>query len=396
MKALTVTRRFEEQSAFVGMLTRPLLTPANEPELHRLVMRHQRQLAEWFRRLGYRLVVVGQVARLHRSPQAGGVAAPPLANPPKRRELVLTLAAAAACEEGEGTTTLQDLSDQVRMITSVPSSPVSAYDPELRPERSALLLAVRRLESHGVLVRRTRDEDMLQTWEAARVGIGAGYDIDRAALLQLLDPHTAALAAPGHRQHEDGDLLVGTRWTRMLRILIETPALHYADLSDEDAAYARGVAGRLAEAASTMTGGSVELRAEGMVLTLPPEHPWTGAATLDWPKTSAAAWIALMLCDAAGATGHRTDSGSVLIPSEQVDRLADALHQRHHGELAERYRKAPEAIRPTAQAILVDAGLLQVDARDGWVLKPAAARYRDSDPSRRWYQTTSIPQGQAL
>ncbi|NUK32291.1 DUF2398 family protein [Streptomyces lunaelactis] len=387
MRALTVTKRLEEQSAFIGLLTQPLVTPTNDAKLHRLALRHQRQLTEWFRRLGYRLVVAGQVVRLHRTPHAGIVTTPYISRPPKGRELVLTLVAAAACEESDSTTTLQAISDHVRMITGVETSPVTAYDPEYGPERSILLLAVRRLEAHGVLVRRTRDEEMLKAWEANRTGIGAGYDIDRAALLQLLDPHTAALAAPPTGSDET-QLLAATRWTRMLRILIETPALMYADLSEDDATYARAVAGRLAEAARTMTGGTVEVRAEGLVLILPPDHPWAGDATLDWPKTAAPAWIALMLCDAAGATGERTDTGAVLLLSHQVDALAATLHTQHYTELTDTFRQRPEQIRPTAEATLRDAGLLEIDSSGNWTLKPAAARYRDPAPSSCWYTHT--------
>lgn len=388
MKALTVTKRFEEQSAFVGLLTQPLLTAANDAKLHRLVMRHQRQLDDWYRRLGYRLVVAGQVVRLHRTPHAGTIATPYLSKPPKGRELVLTLVAAAACEESDTTTTLQAISDHVRMITSVETSPVTAYDPEHGPERSILRLAVHRLEAHGVLTRRTRDEEMLRAWEATRTGIGAGYDIDRAALLQLLDPHTAALAAPATA--DEIELLAATRWSRMLRILIETPALVYGDLFEEDAAYARGVAGRLAEAARTMTGGAVEIRSEGLVLILPSDHPWSDDATLDWPKASAPSWIALMLCDAAGATGAKSDTGSVFLQSQQVDALAESLHRQHLADLTDTFRQRPEQIRPTAETTLRDAGLLDVDDCGNWILKPAAARYRDTAPSSRWYTHTFI------
>ncbi|MGX1909279.1 DUF2398 family protein [Streptomyces phaeochromogenes] len=387
MKALTVNKRFEEQSAFVGLLTRPLVTTANDGRLHRLAIRHQRQLAEWFRRLGYRLIIAGQIVRLHRTPHAGTIAAPYTSEPPRRRELVLTLLAAAACEERDSSTTLQAISDQVRVITSLETSPVTAYDPEHGPERSMLLLAVRRLESHGVLVRRTSDEEMLRVWEADRTGIGAGYDIDRAALLQFLDPHTVALALSATAESE---LLAATRWSRMLRILIETPALLYADLNEDDAAYAKSMAGRLAEAARTMTGGTVEVRAEGLVLILHPDHTWTAEATLDWPKAAAASWVALMMCDAAGATGQPAAGGAVSLRSHQVDALASGLHRQHHADLTDYFKQRPERIRPTAEAALCDAGLVHVDESGNWTLTAAAGRYRDPNPGAGWHTSTSL------
>ncbi|MGW6021207.1 DUF2398 family protein [Streptomyces sp. NPDC055099] len=389
MKALTVNKRFEEQSAFVGLLTKSLVTTANDSKLHRLVMRHQRQLTEWFRRLGYRLIIAGQIIRLHRTPHAGTIAVPYTSQPPKRRELVLALLAAAACEERDTTTTLQAISDQVRVITSLETSPVTAYDPEQGYERSTLLLAVRRLESHGVLVRRTRDEEMLRAWEAARTGIGAGYDIDRAALLQFLDPHTVALALSASAEGEQ-ELFAATRWSRMLRILIETPALLYADLNEDDAAYATSMAGRLADAARTMTGGTVEVRAEGLVLILHPDHAWTVDATLDWPKAAAASWVALRICDAAGNIGQRNADGTVWLRAHQVDALASDLHRQHHADLTDYFKQRPERIRPVSEETLRDAGLLHVDNDGNWTLTAAAGRYRDPEPAASWNSSTSL------
>jgi uncharacterized protein (TIGR02678 family) len=383
MSAVTEPERVEAQTAFVGLLTRPLLSPANDPDLHRLVVRHQRRLAEWASRCGYRLVMVGQVVRLHRTPLDREVAAPPIAPAPPRRELVLTLCSAAACEESDGTTTVQWISDQVRALTGVPDSALVPYDPDRRIERVLLLRALGRLEWLGVLRRRTRDEEMLRVWEESRVGVGAGYEVDRAALLQVTDPHAVALALdtddrPFGTADEDGGP-DANRPRRLVRWLLETPALLYADLPPSDAEYARNRRSQLAAAVAEMTGGTVETRAEGMVLVLPPERATSAAATVDWPRAATVSWVALLLADAAmrgdrdavGADGVRS------VPSEVIAGLADELHAQRYAALTKDLRGDPLALRDVAERVLVDAGVLRLDDDGSWRLLPAAARYRD-------------------
>src|SRR4051812_29329969 len=149
----------DAQTAFVALLTQPLLTPAAHPAWHRLARLQFRQLGDWSARCGYRLVTVGQAVRLHRPPLSGQVAVPPPLEPPRRRDLALTLCAAAACEDTDGTTTVQQLSDQVRTLTSVASTSVRPYNPDLRAERYALVRGLARLEEVGVLRRRTSSDE---------------------------------------------------------------------------------------------------------------------------------------------------------------------------------------------------------------------------------------------
>ena len=58
-------------------------------------------------------------------------------------------------------------------------------------------------------------------------------------------------------------------------------------------------------------------------------------------------------------------------------RLAEELHARAGHRLTIELKESPEVVRAVAAQCLVDAGLLDLDAGD-WVLRPAAARYRDA------------------
>ena len=84
----------------------------------------------------------------------------------------------------------------------------------------------------------------------------------------------------------------------MLRTLVEDTALLYADLHPEDAEYARGQRSWLAGHACDMTGGTVEIREEGMLLRLPPDRPASAAATVPFPAATATPWFALKMLEA--------------------------------------------------------------------------------------------------
>ena len=64
--------RAQAQEAFVGLLTTPLLAARIQPTLFGGVLRHRATVSDWAARLGYRLVIAGSVARLHRDPVGPG------------------------------------------------------------------------------------------------------------------------------------------------------------------------------------------------------------------------------------------------------------------------------------------------------------------------------------
>src|SRR5437667_48242 len=99
-----------------------------------------------------------------RSPETtGGSCWPSQVRPPARRDLVLLALAAAACEATDVSTTVQELSDEVRALSA--GTRVTAYDPDRRAERQAFVRGLGRLTELGILVRRTSDETLLRQWE---------------------------------------------------------------------------------------------------------------------------------------------------------------------------------------------------------------------------------------
>jgi uncharacterized protein (TIGR02678 family) len=374
MSAPTSAGARDAQRAFVGLLARPLVTPATDPELHRLVVRHMKAVTDSARRLGYRIQRVGRAIRLVRVPISGRVTAPPRpADAPARRVLSLACCLAACCEEISGTVTLQRLSDMVRDLIATPGMRLGAYDPETPSSgaRRQLRDAAKLLEHWGVLRLRTSDDTLLDQWTEHGQGIGAGYEVDRDALLLMTSPDVLDLALSGHEDDAD------PRTVRHLRGLVETPAVLYADLDHDDAEALRASRGSRASDAAAITGGQVEARAEGLVLTLlDDERPATVA---DWPRARAADWVALLMADLAGRHGERTADGDVELTARQVDEVVEDLTAWRGEYMSKAQRGDPAVIRADAEQGLTELGLLRVHPDGGWTLLSVAARYRDPD-----------------
>jgi uncharacterized protein (TIGR02678 family) len=388
--ATGLTTRADAQDTFVGLLTAPLVSARLQPERFGAVLRHRAKLTEWTGRLGYRLVISGTVARLHRDPSGPQrTAAPPASDPPARRILVLVTLIAAACESADATTTVQVLSDEVRALSVSPGARITPYDPDRRAERQAFIRGLDQLAGLGILLRRTSDEAMLRQWEEDGTGVGAGYEIDRDALLQFTDPYTVELAfRTDYRTGADDDgaasARAATRSQRLLRTLVEDTALLYADLHPVDAEYARGQRTWLAGHAADMTGGAVEIREEGMLLRLPEDRPASAAATVAFPIATAPSWFALKMLDASMSGRVPAESGVMVLTPTEIETVADRVYVDNFGALTIALKESPARMLAIVQRILVGAGLIRV-TDGGWTILPVAARYRD--PKAVWEQT---------
>ena len=395
-EATGLTTRAEAQDTFVALLTTPFVSARVAPARFAAVLQHRAQLTEWTGRLAYRLVIAGSVARLHRDPAGPQrTAAPATGAPPSRRALTLMALTTAACEDADMTTTVQAMSDEVRAISAAPGARVMPYNPDRRTERQAFLRGVNQLAELGILLRHTADEALLRQWEEDGTGVGAGFEVDRDALLQFTDPHTVALAL---RQPEVGEgdddgndglkstpgTRTATRSQRMLRTLVEDTALLYADLHPEDAEYARGQRSWLAGHASDMTGGTVEIREEGMLLHLPPDRPASGAATVPFPAATATPWFALKMLEAVITGRSPDDDGRISLTPDEVETAAERVYTGNFGALTNDLKKSPLVMLAAVEPVLTEAGLVRVSDA-GWTVLPVAGRYRD--PKAVWEPT---------
>ncbi|NLT31116.1 MAG: DUF2398 family protein [Propionibacterium sp.] len=362
----------DRQAAFTGLLAAPVVAPWLDADHYGLVTRHERDLEKWARRLGYRLQRIDRCVRLRRVP-IGGAPAVPRGLPPKRRPLVLALVVAAALEDQrEDSITLQEVSDAVRHGTA--AYELAPYDPTQRAHRSDLVTAVRILAAHGVLEQRTQRSDLLHSWEREGAGIGAGYAIHRDALVLLIDTRDAELAlVPPPRAAEN-------RGAYLLRILIETQALYPLELSEDDRNYLTGQRHRLIAQAEEMTGGTVEVRSDALVLVLPGRGNESTLVS-SFPDTTAASWVGLALLDEVVAVARPAEiPGRRVCPAATVHVLAEELVRKHRARLTVPLREGGAvAVREKAAETLIDAGLLDVSVDGEWTLLPTAARYRNAE-----------------
>ncbi len=169
------------------------------------------------------------------------------------------------------------------------------------------------------------------------------------------------------------------------RVLVDAQE-HYGDLHPLDAEYARGQRSWLAGQATDMTGGTVELRTEGMLLRLPEDQAFTAGATPAFPAVTATAWFALKVLDAAIAegSGQQDDpAGRITLAGEQVNAIVGRVYRDNFRALTKALADSPARLRSAVEQVLAGLGLVRAEA-GGWVILPVAARYRD--PRAVWEQ----------
>ncbi len=301
---------------------------------------------------------------------------------------MLTALIAGACEDTDITTTVQTLSDEVRALSASPGASITLYNPDRRAERQAFIRGLDQLAALGIILRRTSDEALLRQWEEDGTGVGGGFEIEQDALLQFTDPHTVSLAfqpiADERASDETSAARTATRSQRLLRTLVEDTALLYADLHPLDAEYARSQRSWLAGHAADMTGGTVEMRAEGMLLRLPTDRPATAAVTVPFPAATAAPWFALKMLDAATSGRLPDEYGRMILSQAEVETTAERVYSDQYGALTKVMKESPAKMLGAAQEVLLGAGLIR-ESGAGWVVLPVAARYRD--PKAVWEPT---------
>jgi hypothetical protein len=127
-----------------------------------------------------------------------------------------------------------------------------------------------------------------------------------------------------------------------------------------------------------MTGGTLEARAEGLLLVLADDErrPPTVA---DWPRARAVDWVALLMADQAGRDGSRHADGTVRLSNAEVDAVAEDLISWRGDYMTVPQKTVPGTVRRDAERMLTELGLLRVAVDGSWTLLAAAGRYRDPD-----------------
>lgn len=357
----------EQRLAARRLLQEPLLCAEHDPDVFRLVRRHEDELDRWFtQRLGYRLRVNVDTARLAKG---GWVTDRPLRTATGRPfhqleyvTLTLTLAATIA---GPDVVSLRDLVDRVR-TAAVDASVVLGDD---GVQRRAQVTALKWMIDRGLAAELHDRIDAYQ--DDAEADAVLRTRPDRIALLPLpplhaIDDDTTVeeLLARADRRT--------TRRTWLRARLVEDPVLYRSDLTDDEWDELRRRQGEEARFLDEMFGLVLEARAEGVAAIDPDGR----LSEVRFPATGTVAHAALLLI---GALHERPDPFERLDDSSLhavVAAITESHAKRWKADLVER----PDQLLDRILELLVPLRLADVDVDDAGTrrtrLLPAASRYR--------------------
>lgn len=342
------------------LIAQPFVRMETDPEMFRLIRRHEQLLDRWFtQRLGYRLQVTADTARLFKTTtvprrrQLMTVSSQP--RPFARREYVMLALTLAAIAAGPNVISLRDLVHEIRSAAA--DADISMVDDP--SERRSLVTALRWMIAHG-LVSEMHD----------RVDRYAG-DESADAVLRLRPDRIALVSLPALTLAETADDLIDRSEERrnsrvwMRAQLVEESVLYRSDLTDGEWGELRRRLGEETEVLSEMFDLRLEARAEGLAA-IDPSSRLTDSR---FPATGTTGHAALLLIDRLVADGCDT------IPRDEVVRRVAELggsHRRFWSQLADQ----PDALTSDVLRLLADHRLVEVSLdRDGVQVLPAAFRF---------------------
>ena len=340
------------------LITNPLVLAENEPDVFRLIRRHEQTLDRWFtQRFGYRLQVTADTARLFKTTVVASRRPLRTATAQSRRfsvrEYTMLTLALAAVAAGPDVISLRDLVHEIRSAAIDAEVTVTGES----ADRRALVTALRWMIRHGVAA------EMHD-----RVDRYAG-DGEADAVLQIRPDRVALLPLPALARSETVARLMdrpdrglsSRAWMRST--LLEEPVLYRTDLTNDEWAELRRRMGEESAIFHEMFGLDIEARAEG-ITAIDPEGGLTDSR---FPLGGTVGHAALLLIDRLIETDRAQIERDTLV--EEVAALAGE-RRRYWSQLAD----DPGQLTGEILELLADHCLAEVDG--GTVrLLPAAWRY---------------------
>ena len=341
------------------LVARPLLLAEDDPEVFRLIRRHEQVLDRWFtQRFGYRLQVTVDTARLYKTTAVAGRRPLRTTTAQQRpfsiREYTMLALALAAVAAGPSVISLRDLLHEVRSAAT--DAGVTVTDEPA--DRRALVTALRWLIGHGVVAEM---HDRVDRYAGdAEADAVLKIRPDRVALLPL--PSLGRADTPQELEDRPERSTASRQWMRAT--LLEEPVLYRSDLSDDEWGELRRRLGEESAILEEMFGVHFEARAEGIAVI----DPGDGLTDSRFPAGGTVGHAALLLLDRLIEADSATMPRDALV--EEVRALA-VERRRYWSRLAE----DPERLTGEILDLLEDHRLAEVDA-DCVRLLPAAWRYR--------------------
>lgn len=349
----------ERRLAARHLLMSPLTCEEHDPDLFRLIRRHEVDLDRWFtQRLGYRLHVDSDTARLFKM---GGVPdRRPLRThtdrPFTRLEYVILALVLGTTVAGPSIVSLRDLVDGIRS---------AGAEAEIRlagdaTERRAIVSVLRWMIEHGLAM------EMHERIEAYAA------DEDADAVLRIRPDRITLLPLPALVGAESATTMLGRAEQRdatrqwMRRRLTEEPVLYRDDLTDAEWAELRRRLGEEERLADEMFGMVIEARAEG-VATIDPDGWLTGTR---FPAGGTVRHAALLLIERLALR----DPPDTWFNIDEVERIVSTLIEANTRRWANQMVESPHRLTTAVVTLLADMRMVETDT-DRVRLRPLAARF---------------------
>lgn len=322
------------------LLQKPLTCKEHDPELFRLIRRHEIDLDRGFtQRLGYRLHVDADTARLFKDgfvPERR-----PLLTATRRAfhplEYILLALVLATTAAGPAVVSLRDLVEQLRSAAVEAGVTLD----ESATTRRALVAVLQWMIALGVATELHAGIDAYAGDETADAVLKIRPD--RIALLPL--PALAGAANADQLLKAADGRNVTRQWMR--RRLIEEPVLYRADLTDAEWSELRRRLGEEERLLSEMFGLVIEARAEGVAGI----DPSGKLAERRFPASGTVAHAALLLIETLGREAVSA------CPWEDIVRHLGQLAANHHRRWSKDLIESPERLAHQVIELLVELRL---------------------------------------
>lgn len=360
----------EVTAALRRIAVQPWLVAGRDDESMQQVRRHERQVRDALALLGWSLVVEPGLVRLRKSPPRRRDDFAAAAPPPQIRSWFFLLAAAS--EAMPPRCGLGDLVSEARSAAAEVGLPST----NTMSERRAIVAGLRMLIQRGIITQLDGESERFSEDENVLVLL----EIHHTRLLHLIANWAAPdpVEAPGQwlaQVERQPDLN-----RRMRAWMVDDAVIHSADLDAEEGDWlsrrARSVAGL---SIAQRFGLHLERRAEGLLLTVPPEayrYP-RELGEFRFPGTGTEAHAALLLCDRATVEGT-TDGGPGLgwrgLAADEVGQKLTGLAEENPSWKGELRTNIP-ALMDAVQQLLGGLSLLRLSEGGTWWFSPATARF---------------------
>ncbi|MEM9660202.1 MAG: TIGR02678 family protein, partial [Planctomycetota bacterium] len=304
-----------------------------------------------------------------------------------RRGYALLCMTLVTLENERRQTTLQQVARKTEVAVRVDPALVDAgfgFDPKLLAHRRELVAVMRQLERLQVIKRIDRDDKDFVSGDGDCL-----YRIDRAVLSSLLgslhgastvesdEPLELIEALNYVEPPESKDAYNRFQQHRLVRRLLDDPAMYFDELTPAEYEYFNSQGERLIHEICKATGLVAERRAEGVAL-LDAEGSLTDVALPELgTRGHSTLLIAEWLCRQGEQPVVHSPLVGPLIAYAEIERHARGLATKH----AKHWRKGSDSpdgagrIAADAVAMLRTLGLIEV-RREGVLPRPAIARYR--------------------